>query len=168
MIVHCAYRPYYLYLFFVHGHLGCFHILAIVNIARRTMGMHVFLGYVHFASSGYMYRSGRSGSYYRSIFSLLRNLHTVLHNGYTTLYSHWSGWKFLFCYYHSGLLNKGHTNSSINPFFLNVILHHCAPDVSFRFLHNSQSPTKTKILIISFPYFLLPKENSLICLCIVL
>lgn len=60
------------------------------------------------------------------------------------------------------------TNSSINPFFLNVILHHYAPDMSFRFLHNSQSPTKTKILIISFPYFLLPKENSLICLCIVL
>ena len=45
----------------VDGHLGCFHVLAIVNTAVMNNGMHVSLSIL--VSSGYMPRSGTAGSY---------------------------------------------------------------------------------------------------------
>ena len=37
------YTPHLLYLF-IHGHLGCFHILAFVNNAAVSIGFYVSLG----------------------------------------------------------------------------------------------------------------------------
>ena len=51
--------------FFIHssvgGHLGCFHVLAIVSSAAMNNGIHVSFSIL--VSSGYMPRSGIAGSY---------------------------------------------------------------------------------------------------------
>ena len=59
----------------VDGHLGYFHVLAIVNSAAMNMQVHVSL--LSRVLSGYMPKSGIAGSYGSSMYRFLRYLQTV-------------------------------------------------------------------------------------------
>ena len=84
-VFHCVYVPQLLHPF-VAGHLGCFHVLTIVNSAAVNNGIHVSFSVL--VPSGYMPRSGIAGSYGGFIPNFLGNFHTVIHSGCIYLHSH--------------------------------------------------------------------------------
>ena len=62
---------YMYHIFFIYSsvdrHLGCFHVLAIVN--STAMNIRVQVSFQIIILSGYMHRSGTAGSYGNSIFN---------------------------------------------------------------------------------------------------
>ena len=84
--IHNIYIVYvYVYNFIFHRQLGL-HILAVINTTAVNIWIHVLFWTMVF--SGYMPSHGILGGMVVLFAVFLRNLHTILHSGYTNLHPH--------------------------------------------------------------------------------
>ena len=119
----------------VDAHLGCFHVLATVYKAAVNIGVHLSFQVNAFLFFGYIPKSEIDGSYGNHVFSFLRNLHTVLHSGCTSLYYHQQGTRVPFSVHaHKHLLFVGF----LMPAILAVISYHWKSLISISLINDVQ------------------------------
>ena len=78
------------HIFLIHfsavGYLDYFHVLGIVNSASVNIGVHISFQIMVFPPD--THPGVKLQDHIVTVFSFLRNLHTVLHSGYTCLHPH--------------------------------------------------------------------------------
>jgi len=86
------YIVYIYYIFFIRssidGHLGCFHILGIINSADMSTRVHVSFQISVFIVFKYIPRITRLLSYGSLFLAFLRKFYTIFHSDCTNLHSH--------------------------------------------------------------------------------
>ena len=105
---------------FADGHLGCFHLLAVVNNTAIHVGVQISLQDPAFSYFGSKLRSVIAG---KSIFHFLKNHHAIFHNGCSTLHSHQQCIKILISPHSCQSLLFFFLSDSCHPNGCEVILH---------------------------------------------
>ena len=112
---------YIYHIFFIYSpisaHLDCFYILAIMNNASVNIGVSVSFQINVFIVFGKISINGIVWLHGSTIFSFLRNLHTVLHSGFINFFrglfddTHSDRWEVIF---HHNLICKSQVTVTFN------------------------------------------------------